>query len=77
MPITPLDRDSAADPFDEADFELPDGKTMPERIRQFIAGLAQEVDNKYRVARRLRQRRRTSGGERGGGGARDGGGADR
>ena len=28
VPITPLDSDSAADPFDEADFELPDGKTM-------------------------------------------------
>ncbi len=26
VPITPLDRDSAADPFDEADFELPDEK---------------------------------------------------
>ena len=38
MPITPLDCDSAADPFDEADFELPDGKTM---IEQLMAGLAQ------------------------------------
>ncbi len=47
MPITPLDRHggSAADPFDEADFELPDGKTM---IEQLMAGLAQEVDNEYR-----------------------------
>ncbi len=26
VPITPLDRDSGADPFDEADFELPDEK---------------------------------------------------
>jgi hypothetical protein len=34
VPITPLDRGSAADPFDEADFELPDEKTM---IEQFIA----------------------------------------
>ena len=40
MPITPVDSlsDSAADPFDEADFELPDGKTM---IEQLMAGLAQ------------------------------------
>ncbi len=45
MPITPLVRDSAADPFDEADFELPDGKTM---IEPFMAGLSQEVDNEYR-----------------------------
>jgi hypothetical protein len=38
VPITQLDRDSAADPFDGADFELPDGKTM---IEQLMAGLAQ------------------------------------
>ena len=36
-------RDSAADPFNEADFELPDGKTMPERIRQFIAFSVSEM----------------------------------
>ncbi len=45
LPITPVDSDSAADPCDEADFELPDGKTM---IEQFMASLAQEVDNEYR-----------------------------
>jgi hypothetical protein len=33
-----LDSDNAADPFEEADFELPDGKTM---IEQLMAGLAQ------------------------------------
>ncbi len=33
VPITQLDRDSAADPFDEADFELPD--------EQLMAGLAE------------------------------------
>ncbi len=38
MPITPLNSDSAADLFDEADLELPDGKTM---IEQLMAGLAQ------------------------------------
>jgi hypothetical protein len=38
LPITPLDRDSAADPFDEAGFELPDEKRM---IEQLMAGLAQ------------------------------------
>jgi hypothetical protein len=38
VPITQLDRDSAADPFDEADFELPDWKTM---IEQLMADLAQ------------------------------------
>ena len=38
MPITQLDSESAADPFDEADFELPDEKTM---IEQHMAGLAQ------------------------------------
>jgi hypothetical protein len=43
VPINTLDHDSAADPFDEADIELPDEKTM---IEQFMAGLAQEVDNK-------------------------------
>ena len=31
MSITQLDRDSAADPFDEADFELPDGKSIIEQ----------------------------------------------
>ncbi len=38
MPITPLDSDSAADPFDGADFELPDEKTI---IEQLMAGLEQ------------------------------------
>ena len=37
VPITPLDSDSAADPFDEADFELPDEKTMIEQLMAVLA----------------------------------------
>jgi hypothetical protein len=39
----PDDRDP--DPCDDADFELPDGKTL---VEAFMAGMAKEVDNDYR-----------------------------
>ena len=45
-----MDIGTGADPHDEAEFELPDGEAM---IEQFLAGLAREVDNEYRVCRTL------------------------
>ena len=47
MPANPLDipNDSAPDPHDAADFELPDGKEL---VEAFMANLAKEVDNEYR-----------------------------
>jgi hypothetical protein len=44
----PDDRDP--DPCDDADFELPDGKTLMEA---FMAGMAKEVDNEYRSQSQL------------------------
>ncbi len=38
------------DPCDEADFELPDGKTL---VEAFMAGMAKEVDNEYRSLSQL------------------------
>ncbi len=45
-PANPLDLpcNSAPDPFDTADFEVPHDKSM---VEAFMAGLAKEADNKY------------------------------
>jgi hypothetical protein len=39
-----LPNNSAQDPFDDAEFDLPDGKEL---VEGFMAGLAKEVDNEY------------------------------
>ena len=56
MPINQLDSGSGADPFDEAEFELLDGKMM---IEQFMAGSAQEVENNFAGLEQLENYRTT------------------